>query len=81
MAATREYAAPSVGSSVTHLAEVGTEAAVSAAAMSAATSLDESDDTLAIAAWKALLAATDETSAWNCEGYMTLAWAFTSNDE
>lgn len=72
MAAIMEYAAPSVGSSVTHFAEDGTVEAVSAAAMSAATSSDASDDTLAMADWKALLAATEETSAWNCEGWMTL---------
>ena len=80
MASIMEYAAPVVGSSVTHFAEDGTVEAVSAAAMSAATSLVESADTLAMAAWKALLAAIEETSAWNCEGYVTLAWSPTSND-
>ena len=73
MASTMEYAAPSVGSSVTHCAEDGTLEAVRATAMSAATSLDASDDTLAIADWKTWLAATEETSAENFERCSTLA--------
>ena len=58
---------------MTHFAEDGTVEAVRAASMSAAISLDESADTLAITAWKALLVAIEDTSAWKCEGCVALA--------